>query len=95
MSYHDPWVAIGDFNDLYSDVEKEGGDVFSPSSSYCLSHFINSTVGIDLGFLSNSFTNKNKRNGNKNIRERLDWSIVSIAWRELFPVASIVDLTHG
>lgn len=49
-------------------------------------------VLINLGFRGHEFTWNNKRGRNANIQERLDMGIVNVAWRVLFPKATVAHL---
>lgn len=86
----DPWLVIGDFNSVSSQLEKRGGLPFASSSKSGLLHFMNTSGMVDLGFNGNLFTSNNGRMGGANIRERLDPNLANPAWRVLFPTASIL-----
>lgn len=67
LDQHEPWVCLGDFNDITGPTEKQGGRVCSASSSGGLSHFMMSTGFVDLGFVGSKFTRCNNRPGFANI----------------------------
>lgn len=51
------------------------------------------TGTIDLGFIGNTFTWRNNREGLAHIRPRLDRAIVNDRWKTLFPSAIVTHLT--
>lgn len=84
-----PWVCLGDFNAIASQMKKQGGRAVSSSSSRGLVHFMQTMGFLDLGFMGSKFTWCNKRLGFANIRERLDRDISNIPWRLAYPEATI------
>ena len=82
-----PWFCCGDFNEILSSEEKQGGlpkplkqmQVFRET----LLHF----ELVDLGFSGNNFTWDNGRLGEDFVQERLDRACATLAWRDLFPHA--------
>lgn len=50
-----PWLLMGDFNSITSQVEKRGGRPFASSSSHSLSNELDNLGVIDLGFHGNPF----------------------------------------
>lgn len=53
-------VCIGNFNDVVSKEEKQGGKHFNPSESF-LKMVMNDLGALDLGFIKNVFTQSNTR----------------------------------
>lgn len=84
-----PWVCIGDFNDVLYQKEKRGGRLVHGSSSRGLRHFMDCKGFVDLGFSGRNFTWTNRRLGMANIRERLDRNIANVEWRTSYPNASV------
>jgi hypothetical protein len=87
-----PWVCLGDFNVIFEDVEKEGGNIGCSSAPNFLKDLIFDLGAVDLGFSSNKFNWCNRRWGKGCIRERLDRSIASTEWRVLFPKTVLYHL---
>lgn len=85
----DPWVCLGDLNDVLKQREKRGGRDVRASSSRGLAHFMESCGMVDLGFSGCNFTWSNKRPGLANIRERIDRGIANVQWRMTFPNTAI------
>ncbi|PIN09186.1 hypothetical protein CDL12_18232 [Handroanthus impetiginosus] len=76
VNLNDPWLAIGDFNDIDNQLEKRGGSGYASSSS---------------GGLQAEMDNlnlNNKRFSASNIRKRLDRAIANEQWLTTFPHAS-------
>lgn len=83
---------LGDFNSVCCSEEKQGGD--RPIDSYLniFRQFINDFGLMDLGFRGDYFTWNYRRDGEANIRERLDHVLVSYQWRCLYPHALVNHL---
>ncbi|KAK3193164.1 hypothetical protein Dsin_024474 [Dipteronia sinensis] len=86
------WVVGGDFNDLLSMKEKGGGSDKSISEKLAFRHTVEDCDLIDLGFSEPSFTWNNKREGRKNIQERLDRFLADFLWRDRFPQVKVEHL---
>jgi hypothetical protein len=81
-----PWLVIGDFNEILSNSEKEGGNL---RPQRCMQQFRDALTHCnltDLGFLGDAFTWRRGR-----IRERLDRAVANQAWRDLFPLAGVIN----
>lgn len=91
-SHSEPWVLVDDFNAITSHVEKVGGRLFASSSSGGFQEVINSCGLVDLGFNGNSFTWTNERQGNANIKKRIDCGVANQQWRTLFPNAAVLHI---
>ncbi|KAK9275219.1 hypothetical protein L1049_022481 [Liquidambar formosana] len=94
-SFFGPWVCVGDFNCITSQIDKRGGRPFACLSSGGLGYLIDCYGLIDLGFSSHSFTWCNKSSYRANIKERLDRGMANIDWRSLFPHAKIAALKEA
>lgn len=82
-----PWVCVGDFNDIVSHNEKQGGRFSMGSFSTSLLHFMDNMGFVDLRFLGRTFTWCNGKFGLASVWERLDRSIANVNWRTEFPNA--------
>lgn len=78
-----PWLIIGDLNEVVSQEEKWGGRSVWRKQLY-LKEFINMVGGVDLGFIGNKYTWENKQEGRMFIKERLDRAVASKEWTEDF-----------
>ncbi|TXG57234.1 hypothetical protein EZV62_018547 [Acer yangbiense] len=84
-----PWIVWGDFNDLLSITEKEGGSNKSVSEMLAFKQAVEDYDLIDLGFSGPKFTWNNKREGRNNVQERLDQILVDFQWRDKFPFPKV------
>ncbi|XP_074352059.1 uncharacterized protein LOC141691220 [Apium graveolens] len=84
-----PWCIIGDFNDLMSMTEKEGGRVHP----HALLDGFSETVGdcglVDLGFKGDKYTWERGRGTDRWIQERLDRGLATKEWSDMFPRAEV------
>lgn len=88
----EPWALIGDFNEILSEHDKIGGKHIASSSKKHLQNFIEHSGCIDLGFVGNPYTWRNKRMGLAHIRQRLDRALANASWRTAFPRAGVLHL---
>jgi hypothetical protein len=80
-----PWMIIGDFNEILSNSEKEGGNL---RPQRCMQQFRDVLIQCnlsDLGFNGDMFTWRRGR-----IRERLDRVVANQRWRDKFPMAMVI-----
>ena len=84
-----PWLVMGDFNYVDSNLDKRGGRYLGEASTRSFSNFVHATGAIDLGFIGSRFTWSNKREGLANIKERLDKAVCNQEWQCLFPKAGV------
>ncbi|KAL0001351.1 hypothetical protein SO802_015132 [Lithocarpus litseifolius] len=87
-----PWLVMGDFNCVCSNLDKRGGRHLGEGSTKSFSNFVHSTGAINLGFIGSRFTWPNKREGLANIEERLDKAVCNQEWQCLFPKAGVKHL---
>jgi endonuclease/exonuclease/phosphatase family metal-dependent hydrolase len=81
-----PWLAMGDFNEILFNYEKEGG---RPRSQQAMQGFHDALRHCDLedmGYVGELFTWRRVK-----IRERLDRGVVNEQWNDLFPFAKLVN----
>lgn len=91
-----PWVTIGDFNEILSYSEKEGGSQRRQSLIDNFRSTINDCLLFDIGFIGPRFTWNNRRRISS-IKERMDWGLATQSWFDLFPSAHVYHLssTHS
>jgi hypothetical protein len=87
-----PWLCIGDLNFVMDQTEKLGGRPVASSSHCPFRNFIDHLGLVDLGFVGNSFTWCNNRQGIATIKERLDRGLASLDWIHLHPDFSLIHL---
>ncbi|XP_026416928.1 uncharacterized protein LOC113312393 [Papaver somniferum] len=89
-----PWMLVGDLNFILDSSEKEGGNEALSSDSALIQNVIQQIGFIDLKFQGDPFTCYNPREGDANIRERIDRSLVNISWFQHFPDSVVHHLTR-
>ncbi|XP_072077874.1 uncharacterized protein [Arachis hypogaea] len=94
LCIQDPWVVVGDFNDILSVHEVKGGNYYSTRSSV----FASTLDSCGLFYLTTSgrrFTWFRKIQGNREIAKRLDRACCTTEWRLLFPEAFVEVLSRS
>ncbi|KAL6198467.1 hypothetical protein ACLB2K_028256 [Fragaria x ananassa] len=86
-----PWLLTGDFNELISDADKQGGRAILSGGSFA--SWVDRNFLIDLAYIGADFTWKSTRNGEE-ILERLDRGLFNISWRHEFPDAFVQHLAR-
>ncbi|KAF8102830.1 hypothetical protein N665_0193s0013 [Sinapis alba] len=82
----EPWFVTGDFNDLISNDEKEGGPIRPESSFTDLRTFLTEGDLFDLQH-SGDFLSWRGQRGDHLVRCRLDRATANTSWAETFPTA--------
>ncbi|KAG5524499.1 hypothetical protein RHGRI_031233 [Rhododendron griersonianum] len=91
-----PWLCVGDFNEVGSIWEKQGGNACIRSRIEKFQQFPSDCEFMDLEFKGSAYTWTNNQGGTGNIRERLDRAVATVEWRDLFPYTQIFhDLLLG
>ncbi|KAH7840972.1 hypothetical protein Vadar_024028 [Vaccinium darrowii] len=88
-SFNGPWLCIGDFNEVSSIWEKQGGREINSNRLERFNNFVSDSGLIDLEFKGINYTWTNKREGDDNIRERIDKALANTLWRLKFPNAQV------
>lgn len=88
-NFNGPWLCIGDFNDIASIWEKQGGRGVNNFRMEVFNNFVSESGLIDLEFNGINYTWTNKRGGDDNIRERIDKALANTDWRLKFPFAQV------
>ena len=89
-----PWVMLGDFNELLSNVDKSGGNPVNMSRALLFKDCLDSCGLIDLGFHGAKYTWVNKQDEGYYIQERLDRAFANCGWANLYPEANVRHLTR-
>jgi exonuclease III len=84
-----PWICIGDFNEVISNEEKWGGSNRSSSQMRRFQLALEECELSDMGFRGPKYTWSNCRESWDYIKERLDRGLANTAWCDLFPSAEI------
>ena len=82
-----PWLLVGDFNEMLSLSDKQGGRPLSPSQLYRLSNFLSLSNGLDIPCLQTAFSWKNTQHSTT-IYERLDRALAHSSFLTDFPHTS-------
>lgn len=85
-----PWLVLGDFNEILSNDEKEGGNQRPLRYIQAFQQALNDCSLDDLGYVGDKFTWQRGR-----IRERLDRGVVNDSWRQLYPDAAIIHMGYS
>ncbi|RYR18702.1 hypothetical protein Ahy_B03g063314 [Arachis hypogaea] len=86
----DPWMLIGDFNEIKNEGEKKGGRQVDMHACRRFRDWMDDCKLLDLGFVGTRFTWKGgQRVGLDRVFKRLDRAISTSSWRTLFGDARI------
>lgn len=85
----DPWLLIGNLNEVTEAAKKIGGREIQKKKLY-LKDLMQFRGGIDLGFNGSRFTWENKQEGYASIKERIDRAVADYRWMEQYPNASVI-----
>ena len=90
--YSLPWCCMGDFNEILSYEEKQGGPIRSHRQMQDFRDTIDYCGFEDLGFNGPPFTWCNNRLGTHTVWERLDRVLATTSWISLFPLVQVYHL---
>jgi endonuclease/exonuclease/phosphatase family metal-dependent hydrolase len=92
-SVHEPWMLAGDFNDIMSQDEKQGGALVNLRRCRVFQEHVNKCKLLDLGSVGSKFTWRGPiyENG-VHIFEWLDRALCNDGWRVQFPNAIVRTL---
>lgn len=86
----EPWLLLGDFNEILLEEEKLGGTPFNPISASLFLDMMNKCQLMDLGSTCPKFTWRGALlQGHKRIFEKLDRGLVNVDWQIAFFETSI------
>lgn len=91
--YNNPWLVLGNFNDIASPNEKFGGRPPNLNRIATFNKNLDYYNLIDLGFKGPKFTWTNNRRNSNLVMERLDRFLANPNWLNMFPKASVEHLT--
>ena len=84
-----PWVCLGDFNEILSLDEKNGGIPRQVTPMLSFRHTLLQCGLVDLGFKGYRFTWRNGRLMVAFVEERLDRCVATMEWRDRFSRAMV------
>lgn len=88
-----PWLALGDFNEIISPSEVTGGGFCHVRATRMIS-MVEGCEFIDLGATGQRFTWERRVNGRSVTAKRLDRAFGDISWRHIFPEAYVEHLAR-
>lgn len=78
-----PWLVSGDFNAILNHSQKDGGRLTFEGEIDAFQQVLDECSLMDLGFVGELFTWKNRRAGRETICECLDRVVCTSAWHQL------------
>ncbi|XVF24387.1 hypothetical protein REPUB_Repub13aG0123500 [Reevesia pubescens] len=87
-----PWMLIGDFNQICSNSEKQGGLPESKNNMAAFLEVFSVRNLVDLGAQGPKFTWSNEHKDGSLILKRLDRALCNLEWRHFFPDAMVRNL---
>ena len=90
-----PWICIGDFNEILSVNEKQGGE---PRSEWQMANFrevLDNCRLRDMGFKGARFTWCNRRDEQDRVYVRLNCGVANQEWYDLFPHFEVHHLSFA
>lgn len=76
----DPWMVIGDLNNVLFSFERVGGDLVHPRETMVLANCVEDTKVIDLKVVGAFYTWSNGRFDNRRIWSQIDRCMVNLGW---------------
>ena len=90
-----PWICIGDFNEILSVNEKQGGE---PRSEWQMANFrevLDNCRLRDMGFKCARFTWCNRRDEQDQVYVRLNCGVANQEWYDLLPHFEVHHLSFA
>jgi hypothetical protein len=79
-----PWLVVGDFNEALWQFEHLTHTPRSETQMMAFRDTLQMCGLVDLGFMGVPFTYYNKRQGNRNVKVRLDRAVADNNWKNLY-----------
>uniref|UniRef100_A0A803PZC4 Endonuclease/exonuclease/phosphatase domain-containing protein n=1 Tax=Cannabis sativa TaxID=3483 RepID=A0A803PZC4_CANSA len=89
-----PWLVIGDFNEILSNQNKSGGTLRSESQMNAFRSALDYCHLSDPPFQGDCYTWAKKRTAVNTLKERLDWCFVNDAWNLAFNQPKVTHLDY-
>jgi endonuclease/exonuclease/phosphatase family metal-dependent hydrolase len=90
---NDPWITIGDFNEICFPNEVIGGNFCLNMASKMLD-MMEACSFLDLVAVGSKYTWARRNNSGGLLAKRLDRAIMDVGWRHLYPEAYIEHLSR-
>ena len=91
----EPWLLIGDFNEAMSGYEHFSACQRPERQMAAFRDVLADCGSVDLGFVGLPYTYDNGRDGNANVKVRLDRAVAETRWRDLFNDATLHHLVSS
>ncbi|CAM8888112.1 unnamed protein product [Rhodiola kirilowii] len=91
----DPWLVLGDFNEVLFGWESKGRRLRREWQMRSFREAIEDSGLSDLGYRGTPFTFSNRREGDFEMRARLDRAFGNDQWSTLFPVVEVRHLVFS
>lgn len=91
VNRREPWICVGDFNEIASHSKKVGGRRKDQFKIDCFTSLNEDIHMEDMGFKGQMHTWSNNRRGNDRIMERLDRVLANLSWCLKFSKAQCVN----
>jgi hypothetical protein len=79
-----PWLCVGDFNEITEQHEKEGANVRKKSQMEKFREAIKNCLLCDMGFSGSKYTWSNGHTDGSFTKERLDRALANVDWISVF-----------
>ncbi|CAA0812281.1 Unknown protein, partial [Striga hermonthica] len=89
------WFSLGDWNDIISASEKEGGLSRNENSFLGFRNFINAMEMSEIKFEGYPFTWCNNRAAPNLVEEKMDRAFCSFDWSQLFPIVTVHNVIRS
>ena len=88
-----PWLVMGDFNEILSQDDKDGGRMRNERQLDAFRNTLGNCGLNPLNYIGDRFTwIKNTEEGY--IKERIDWAMANDEWKELYPNCTLKHLDY-
>ncbi|XP_060959129.1 uncharacterized protein LOC133030409 [Cannabis sativa] len=90
----DPWLLVGDLNEIFSNEHKNGGPLRNEAHMRDFRTTMDKCFLNELPYTGEDYTwAKNKKN-NAALKERLDWCLINNVWKDHLPLPTITHLDY-
>lgn len=85
----EPWLCIGDFNEILSTSEKTSTSIWPAAQMQLFQKSLSDSKLLDLGYSGPKYTWCNGKQGGDYTRERLDRAVANAEWSSIFNVVEV------